>query len=107
MTRKLENDQNVTHFCRFVVMMFAFVILLSEIVVKAIIVSKLLLFCIVAPALKWDGGIRDYPVFNLNWHFYAFLKLQLAVLSLSKMSHLTTLCPQGARKPPEGGLEFQ
>ena len=63
--------------------------------------SKLLLFCFVVLALKCDWGIPDHPMFNLNWHFYAFLKLQLAVLCFSKPSHLTSLCLQGARKPPE------
>ena len=40
-------------------------------------------------------------VFTLNWDFYAFLNHQLALLCLSKTSHLTSLCPEGARNPPE------
>ena len=36
-------------------------------------------------------------VFTLNWDFYAFLNPQLALLCLSKTSHLTSLCPEGAR----------
>ena len=40
-------------------------------------------------------------VFTLNWDFYVFLNPQLALLCLSKTSHLTSLCPKGARNPPE------
>ena len=40
-------------------------------------------------------------VFTLNWDFYVSLNPQLALLCLSKTSHLTSLCPEGARNPPE------
>ena len=57
--------------------------------------------CLCGQKIRPNWGIPDCPVFNLNWQFYAFLKLQLAFLSFSNPSHLTSLCPRGARNPPE------